>query len=84
MAPLAGKSGASISTQPFPKYGADRISAEANAKMAVLMSRSPCRTLRSTMKISPAERVLIIAQYANEGDAYTLRELRLICRAGEV
>ena len=34
VAPLAGKSGASISTQPFPKYGAERISAEANAKMA--------------------------------------------------
>ena len=71
VAPLAGKSGASISTQPFPKYGAERISAEANAKMAVLKELvTSCRTLRSTMKISPAERVPLIAT----GDAATLRE----------
>ncbi len=71
VAPLAGKSGASISTQPFPKYGAERISAEANAKMAVLKELvTSCRTLRSTMKISPAERVPLIAT----GDAVTLRE----------
>ena len=71
VAPLAGKSGASISTQPFPKYGADRVNAAANAQMAVLKELvTSCRTLRSTMKISPAERVPLVAT----GDAAALRE----------
>jgi len=69
VAPLAGKSGASISTQPFPKYGADRINSDANAKMTLLKQIvTSCRTLRSEMKLSPAERVPLIAS----GDAATL------------
>ncbi len=70
VAPLAGKSGSSISTQPFPKYGADRVNAEANAQMALLKQIvTSCRTLRSEMKLSPAERVPLIAS----GDAATLK-----------
>ena len=70
VAPLAGKSGASISTQPFPKYGADRINADAHAKMTLLKQIvTSCRTLRSEMKLSPAERVPLIAS----GDAATLK-----------
>ncbi len=75
VAPLAGKSGASISTQPFPKFGADRVNAEANAKMAVLKELvTSCRTLRSTMKISPAERVPLIIEHSKPADAATLHE----------
>ncbi len=78
IAPIAGKlvpSAAgdlvqSISTQPFPKYGAERISAEANAKMALLKQIvTSCRILRSEMKLSPAERVPLVAS----GDAETLK-----------
>ena len=71
VAPIAGKSGNSICTQRFPKFGADRVNAEANAKMALLKQIvSSCRTLRSEMKISPAERVPMICT----GDAATLKE----------
>jgi valyl-tRNA synthetase len=75
VAPLAGKSGASISTQPFPKYGAERINVAANAKMAVLKQIiTAVRTLRSEMKLSPAERVPLVAQYADDTEAATLKE----------
>ncbi len=71
VAPLAGKSGASISIQPFPKYGADRVNGAANAKMALLKQIvTSCRTLRSEMKISPAERVPLFIT----GDAVALQD----------
>ena len=71
IAPIAGKSGATISTQPFPKYGADRVNAEANNKMALLKEIvTACRILRSEMKLSPAERVPLIMT----GDQQTLRD----------
>jgi valyl-tRNA synthetase len=71
VAPLAGKSGASISIQPFPKYDADRINAAANAKMVLLKQIvTSCRTLRSEMKISPAERVPLFIT----GDAAALKD----------
>ncbi len=70
VAPIAGKSGASISTQPFPKYGADRVNAEANDQMALLKQIvTSCRILRSEMKLSPAERVPLIMT----GDLETLK-----------
>ena len=66
----AGKSGASISTQPFPKYGAHRVNAETNAQMALLKEIvTACRVLRSEMKLSPAERVPLIMT----GDLETLK-----------
>ena len=68
---LAGQSGASISTQPFPKYGTDRVNPEANAKMALLKEIvTACRVLRSEMKLSPAERVPLVMM----GDAQTLKD----------
>ncbi|MBC7711392.1 MAG: valine--tRNA ligase [Rhizobacter sp.] len=71
VAPLAGKSGTSISTQPFPKYGADRVDADANDKMALLKEIvTSCRILRSEMKLSPAERVPLIMT----GDRQTLQD----------
>ncbi len=69
VAPIAGKSGATISTQPFPKYGADRVNAEANDKMTLLKQIvTSCRILRSEMKLSPAERVPLVMT----GDLETL------------
>jgi valyl-tRNA synthetase len=75
VAPLAGKSGDTICTQPFPKYSADRINDAANARMALLKSIiTSVRTLRSEMKLSPAERVPLIAQFANANGEATLKE----------
>ncbi len=69
VAPLAGKSGVSISTQPFPKANFARIDAQADADMALLKDVvNACRTLRSEMKLSPAQKVPLIAA----GDAARL------------
>jgi len=70
VAPIAGKSGATICTQPFPKYVADRVNPDASAKMALLKEIvTSCRILRSEMKLSPAERVPLVMT----GDLETLK-----------
>jgi valyl-tRNA synthetase len=72
MAPLAGKTGNTISLQPFPRANLDRIDAAANDKMALLKSMvNACRALRGEMGISPAQRVPMIAA----GEHAMLREL---------
>ena len=73
VAPLAGKSGATISTQPFPRANFDRVDAAADARMALLKEIVvACRALRGEMKLSPAQRVPLIAA----GDAALLADLR--------
>lgn len=72
VAPLAGKRGESISTQPFPKANFDRVDAAANARMTMLRQLvTACRELRGEMKLSPAVRVPLIAA----GDAELLNEI---------
>jgi valyl-tRNA synthetase len=71
VAPLAGKSGETISLQPFPKPDFDRSAAPAATKMALLKNMvNACRTLRGEMNLSPAQKVPLIAT----GDAATLGE----------
>src|SRR6185369_1222698 len=71
VAPLAGKSGESISTQPFPKANFNRVDATANERMKTLKDLvDGCRALRGEMKLSPAVRVPLIAT----GDAAMLAE----------
>ena len=73
VAPLAGKSGATISTQPFPRANFDRVDAAADARMALLKEVVvACRALRGEMKLSPAQRVPLIAA----GDAALLADLK--------
>ncbi len=62
IAPLAGKAGASISIQPFPRANFDRVDAAADVDMALLKDVvNACRTLRSEMKLSPAQKVPLVA-----------------------
>jgi len=69
--PLAGKAGASISTQPFPVAHLERVDAAADAKMATLKSLvNACRALRGEMKVSPAARPPLFVA----GDAALLGE----------
>jgi len=69
MAAKAGKSGPSISIQPFPKADESRIDEGADADMTLLKNVvNACRTLRSEMKLSPAQKVPLIAS----GDARRL------------
>jgi valyl-tRNA synthetase len=58
VAPLAGKTGDTISLQPFPRADTTRIDASADAQMALLKELvNACRTLRGEMGLSPAQKV---------------------------
>jgi valyl-tRNA synthetase len=71
VAPLAGKSGETISLQPFPRSGARNIDVAAQRRMGVLQDMvNACRALRGEMGLSPAQKVPLIAT----GDAQTLAE----------
>src|SRR3954468_11976354 len=71
VAPLAGKSGETISLQPFPVARPERIDAAAMARMQVLKDLvNACRALRGEMVLSPAQKVPLIAA----GDRAVLAE----------
>ena len=58
VAPLAGKSGATIALQPFPKANFGNVDPAADRDMALLRDLvGACRALRSEMGLSPAQRV---------------------------
>jgi len=69
VAPLSGKSGASIMLQDYPHSDADRISEAAERDVDTLKQLiNACRTLRSEMDLKPGQKVPLIAQ----GDAAPL------------
>ncbi len=69
VAPLAGKHGDTISLQPFPQADPTRIDEGSNRQMALLKAMvNACRTLRSEMGLSPAQKVPLVAA----GDRATL------------
>ena len=85
VAPLAGRSGETISLQPFPVADASRIDAVADAAMGRFKDIvNACRTLRSAMGLSPAQKVPLIAA----GDATELETfapyLAALARLSEV
>jgi valyl-tRNA synthetase len=62
VAPLAGKTGESISLQPFPRANFDRVDADADRQMLLLKQIvNACRELRGAMSLSPAQRVPLVA-----------------------
>jgi len=61
VAPLAGKSGDTISLQPFPTANFEIVDATAERDMAVLKNLvGACRALRSEMGLSPAQRMPLL------------------------
>ncbi len=72
VAPLAGKTGASIMLQPYPEPAAGRIDEKAEQHVALLKQlTNACRTLRSEMNLGPQQKVPLFAQ----GDRATLGAL---------
>ncbi len=58
VAPLAGKTGESISVQPYPRPDAAKRDAAASAQITALQALvEQCRSLRSQMNLSPAQKV---------------------------
>ena len=73
VAPLVGKSGATISHERWPEADLSLVDPQADAQMATLKAlTSAVRTLRSEMKISPAERVPLVAEYVDAADRAAL------------
>ncbi|MGZ8266769.1 MAG: valine--tRNA ligase [Burkholderiales bacterium] len=63
VAPLAGRSGASIMLQPYPQTQQARIDEAAEREISLLKElTSACRTLRSQMNIAPSQRMPLLAQ----------------------
>ena len=71
VAPLAGKQGASIMLQPYPKTNPAHISEDAIRRIAALKEMiNACRALRGEMNLSPALRIPLLAM----GDRQTLAD----------
>ena len=62
ISPLAGKAGESIMIAPFPRYDERKIKEDAEQFVGQLKELvAACRNLRSESKLSPAERVPLLA-----------------------
>ncbi|MHB1566289.1 MAG: valine--tRNA ligase [Acidiferrobacter sp.] len=79
VAPLAGKSGASISIAPYPTANVARIDPQAVVDMQKLMAAiTTVRTIRSEMNIAPGVRVPLLIDGADDADGVLLTANRPI------
>src|SRR4029077_10764724 len=85
VAPLAGKSGESISLQPFPKANFENVDPDAERDMAHLRELvGACRALRSEMGLSPAQRVPLLVSGDRDQLAHFAPYLPALAKVSEV
>ncbi len=78
VAPIAGKSGESVSVAPYPQSQPELVDADAIAWMTRLKQMvDACRNLRGEMNVSPSTRMPLLAV----GDAAFLREAAPVLQA---
>ncbi len=85
VAPLAGKSGASIMLQRYPQAQPEKIDDDAERDLAVVKQLvTACRTLRSEMGVAPSQKLPLLVQ----GDLARLEPVKpylaWLCRLSEV
>ncbi len=85
VAPLAGKTGPSLMLQPYPRPQRERVDSEATAQIERLKALvNACRTLRSEMHLSPAERVPLRI-FSHEANLHGLEDyLQFLARLSSV
>ncbi len=85
VAPLAGRSGASILLAPYPQSKIERIDAAAEAEVAVLKELvGACRNLRGEMNISPAQRIPLLASGGRARLEALSPYIKILARLSEV
>ncbi|HWI13088.1 MAG TPA: class I tRNA ligase family protein, partial [Burkholderiales bacterium] len=85
VAPLAGKSGASIMLQRYPQTQPEKIDTAAEAELAMLKQLvTACRTLRSEMGIAPSQKLPLLVQGNREHLSAATPYLIALCRLSEV
>jgi valyl-tRNA synthetase len=82
VAPVAGKSGASISIAPYPAANEAAIDAQAEAHVARLKSVvDACRNLRGEMTVSPSTRLPAFVLAESAGTATFMRDSAAVLQA---
>jgi valyl-tRNA synthetase len=85
LAALAGKSGPSIMTQPYPQSQPERYDETAERQIAMLKDLvNACRALRSDMGIGPAQRLPLLVQGRRQPFAPFAPYLTALARLSEV
>ena len=85
VAPLAGKSGATIMLQRYPEPDPTRIDEAAEREIETLKQMvTACRTLRAEMNIGPSQKVPLIVQGERERLAGFVPYLMALARLSEV
>jgi valyl-tRNA synthetase len=85
VAPLAGKSGATIMLQPYPKPQAEKVDEAAEGQMEQLKNMTnACRTLRSDMGVAPGKRLPLLLQGDPDKVGAFIPYLTALARLSEV
>ena len=85
VAPLAGKSGATIMLQPYPRPESSKLNIRAERHVALLKDlTNACRTLRSEMSLGPQQKVPLLVHGDRANIAAIAPYLSSLARLSEV